>query len=273
MRIKLLQLVLFFFCSSVVYSQSAPNFTVTDSNGEEHRLHEDYLDKDKTVLLKIFFTSCPPCNQIAPHIQSLYEEWGSGNYDIQFLELSVMSWDNNTLINNYVNKHDISFPSAGAEGGSVEATEPYRSGDFGLYTGTPTFVVIAPDRTVNFDVTGFGTQGQLDALEAAFTAAGAQKPSTTPVIGQTLGKNEVKIVPNPFLTQTQIHVTTVVPGVLTYELFDIIGNKIESDQRIISAAGTHMLNQNYNTLRAGTYIVRLSLNGSPIKSLKMIKEG
>jgi hypothetical protein len=126
---------------------------------------------------------------------------------------------------------------------------------------------------VNFDVTGFGTQGQLDALEAAFTATGAQKPSTTPVIGQTLDKNEVKIVPNPFLTETQIHVTTVAPGVLTYELFDIIGNKIETSQRTISAAGTHTLNQNYNGLRAGTYIVRLSLDGNPIKSLKVIKRG
>jgi hypothetical protein len=61
----------------------------------------------------------------------------------------------------------------GGEGGSVIAVAPYKNGTFGTYTGTPLFVVIAPDKSVNYDVFGSGIQGQIDALDAAIEATGA----------------------------------------------------------------------------------------------------
>ena len=273
MRIKLLQLFLFLSFSFVGLSQKAPDFMLTDSDIQTHHLYQDYLDKGKSVLLKIFFSSCPPCNQIAPSVQSLYEEWGGGLNDVEFLELSVMNWDNNNFINNYKNKHGITFPSVGADGGSVEATAPYRNGDFGLYTGTPTFVVIAPNGDVDFDVTGFGTQGLINALDAALTATGAQKPGTTSITDLANARNEVSVVPNPFQTETQINVSITKPGQITFELFDILGNKIETSESDLPSAGKYTLDQNFEKLRAGTYIIRVSLNGVPIKSLKVIKRG
>lgn len=44
-------------------AQLAPDFTVTDIDGQVHHLYDDYLIHGKTVMIKIFFTTCPPVIQ------------------------------------------------------------------------------------------------------------------------------------------------------------------------------------------------------------------
>lgn len=154
--------------------QTAPDFTVTDSWGTTHQLYADYLNQDKTVVLKIFYVACPPCNMIAPHLEPLYQDWGAGAGDVQFIELSIQPGDSDPEVNVYKSTHGTSFPAVGADGNSVPATLPYRDGTFGLWTGTPTFVVVAPDGTLAYDVFGFGIQGTIDALDAAIAATGAE---------------------------------------------------------------------------------------------------
>ncbi|MEO6131297.1 MAG: hypothetical protein ABIQ02_05585, partial [Saprospiraceae bacterium] len=58
------------------------------------------------------------------------------------------------------------------------AAEPFKSGLFGTYLGTPTFIVIAPDRSVQYDVRGQNSQLTIDSLEEAITATGAEKLSS-----------------------------------------------------------------------------------------------
>ena len=38
----------------------APDFTVTDTHGEEHNLYS-YLENGKVVVLDFFYTTCTPC--------------------------------------------------------------------------------------------------------------------------------------------------------------------------------------------------------------------
>ncbi len=175
--------LIFFFLLVSAFSlsgQVAPDFTITDSDGNNHTLYEDYLDQGKSVLLKIFFTTCPPCNQVAPFMEPFYQEWGTGEGDVEFFELSDKAFDTDEAINGYKTNYGMTFPGAGSEGGSLEAVAPYKSGDFGPFTGTPTFVVIAPDGTVQFDVFGSGIEGQFDALDQALLATGAVKPVEMP---------------------------------------------------------------------------------------------
>lgn len=164
--------------AAIAKSQTAPNFMVTDSWGTSHRLYEDYLDQGKTVVIKIFYAACPPCNQIAPYVETLYQDWDAGHGDVQFIELSILATDTDVKVNAYKSAHSTTYPAAGAEGGSVSAVAPYKSGTFGTYTGTPTFVVIAPDRTLQWDVQGQNTEETIDALDAAITSTGAEKMST-----------------------------------------------------------------------------------------------
>ena len=115
---------------TLCFAQKAPDFTITDYNGQTHTLYEDYLDEGKVVMLKIMFVACPPCNLSAPGVQALYEEFGEGMEDVQFFDLSNKSWDSNDAMRGFGEKHGLTFPGAGADGGSLSAVGPYTSGTF-----------------------------------------------------------------------------------------------------------------------------------------------
>ena len=154
----------------------APDFTVTDSQGQPHQLYADYLNQGKTVVIKLFFTYCPPCNAIAPLVEPLYQAWGGGNGDVEFISLSTKNDDTSADVAAYKANHGHTFPGVGADGGSLAASLPYRNGTFGLFFGTPTFVVIAPDGSVNFDVRGSNQPATIAAVDAAIAATGAVRP-------------------------------------------------------------------------------------------------
>jgi cytochrome oxidase Cu insertion factor (SCO1/SenC/PrrC family) len=160
-----------------------PDFTITDSHGQVHHLYADYLDQGKSVLLEIFYTTCPPCQSIAPLMEPFYQEWGAGDYDVEFFELSDKNFDTDALVNAYQANYDETFIGAGKDGGSLAAVAPYKNGQYGPWYGTPTFVVIAPDRTLQYDVEGPNNPATIDAIDAALLATGAEKPdpAETPV--------------------------------------------------------------------------------------------
>jgi thiol-disulfide isomerase/thioredoxin len=178
---NLILVFLMLLVSFRIAAQQAPDFTVTDIDGQVHHLYADYLNQGKTVMIKVFFTTCPPCNSIAPLMEPFYQEWGAGDYDVEFFEMTDKTFDTNTLVEAYAQNYNETFPAISMEGGSITAVQPYKSGQFGQWFGTPTFVVIAPDGTVQFDVRGQGNQGTIDAIDAAIAATGALKPGQAPL--------------------------------------------------------------------------------------------
>jgi thiol-disulfide isomerase/thioredoxin len=166
--------ILFIFTLS--NAQPAPDFTVTDIAGNEHKLYEDYLNQGKSVLIKIYFTTCPPCRIIAPQTQTLYEEWGSGQNDVEFFEITVRDWETDSMHLAYKAQFGITFPTIGGPGGASAARTPYVNGQYGQYGGTPTFVVISPTGAVNYNIEGANTNATIALLDAALIATGAQKP-------------------------------------------------------------------------------------------------
>ncbi len=202
-------------------SQQAPNFTISDTDGQIHRLYEDYLNQGKTVVIKMFFVNCPPCTAIAPAFQNLYEEWGEGQYDVEFFELSTKSFDSNAEVASYKNGLGLTFPAAGEDGGAYSALQPYLTGQFGPYYGAPTFVVIAPDKTVNYDVSGNGQTNTINAIDQAITNTGAQKPGSM-----------------------------VLPSSFTIVIEDVFGNEIESPEIYLSQLNSSLeipINLNSNS--------------------------
>lgn len=165
---KLLFFVLYF--SQFSFAQTAPNFTVTDTDGQVHKLYEDYLDKGKIVVLKIFFVNCPPCNSIAPSVQQKFVEWGSGMSNVQFIEATNKISDINSSVKGYKIKHGLTFPSISYDGGAIPLTEPYMNGTLGQWSGTPFFAVITPDKKLKYDVL-------FNNLSAVLRDAGGIMPS------------------------------------------------------------------------------------------------
>jgi thiol-disulfide isomerase/thioredoxin len=153
-----------------------PDFTVTDSDGNEFQLYADYLDQGKTVVLDLFFTYCPPCIAIAPLMEPFYQEWGGGAYDVEFISLTIQANDTNEDVAAYLLEHGHTFLGVGADGGSLIAVSPFYSGDWGDFEGAPTFVVIAPDGSVNFDPSGSNYAATIDSVDQAIRLTGARKP-------------------------------------------------------------------------------------------------
>lgn len=70
-------------------SVPAPDFTLTDQNGDTHTL-SDY--KGKTVFLNFWATWCGPCQREMPDIQALYERYGSNSEDLVVLGMATPNY-------------------------------------------------------------------------------------------------------------------------------------------------------------------------------------
>lgn len=145
---KLLLSKFFILISFFASAQMAPDFQITDSDGLVHNLYADHLDQGQTVVIKLFFTSCPPCIQLAPWMEEKYQAWGAGQYDVEFIELSILTSDSNADVAQFKLNHGVTFPGAGFDGGGKDAAEVYKSGQFGSYFGTPSLAIIAPNGSV-----------------------------------------------------------------------------------------------------------------------------
>lgn len=151
-------LFILFFCAFQLrlLATPAPDFTITTSDGVVRQLYADYISQNKLVVIKAFFTTCPPCNAHSPHFQALYDAKGAeypGQFE--FLMLSTQAFDLNTYVAQYRSSKGLTMPGAGADGGSQTALQPYLSGQYGVFLGTPTYIVIAPGTgEVHFDVRG-----------------------------------------------------------------------------------------------------------------------
>lgn len=168
---RLLHLVVAtFLATSLLGQQTAEDFTVIDTDGQIHRLYADHLDQGQTVVIKLFFVACPPCNSIASSVQDLYETWGEGEYDVEFLEITTIESDDDQDVDTYKDIHSLTFPGISADGMAAEAVLPYKTGVYGPYFGTPSFAVIAPDGSIQFSL----SFSQLDAAIAATGATGGQ---------------------------------------------------------------------------------------------------
>lgn len=63
----------------------APDFTLTDQNGETHTL-SDY--RGKIVFLNFWATWCGPCRNEMPDIQALYEDWDLNEGEVVILSIA-----------------------------------------------------------------------------------------------------------------------------------------------------------------------------------------
>lgn len=72
--------------------QPAPDFTLTDNYGNEHKL-SDY--KGKVVFLNFWATWCPPCRQEMPDIEEIYKEYGENAEDLVILSVANPKTEDN----------------------------------------------------------------------------------------------------------------------------------------------------------------------------------
>ena len=239
---------IFLAISLIAFAQQAPDFTITDSDGVVHELYADHLDQGQTVVLKLFFTSCPPCIALAPWMEEKYEMWGSGEFDVEFIELSTQSFDSNADVAQYKIEHGVTFPGAGFDGGGKDAASVYQSGQFGPFFGTPTLVIIAPDGTVTM---GFAYD-DFDDLVAATGATGTSggnggggsTDQTTffnvnaSIVGSSSPSSLTYILKPADSDNPQYDITAITGGSLNFEYPSADFPEIENPVIVVQAEGS-----------------------------------
>jgi len=253
--------------------ETALDFTITDVHGDEHTLYEDYLDQGKTVVIDLFFADCPPCQELAPKLQILYEEWGEGQYDVEFIGLSTdeLGFDDNERLLQYDQAFGTTYPSAGNEGGGPEAADPFRDNYYGYFKGYPTVSVIGPDGLVLYGVGLGSTQQTADDVEAAIIETGARHPSEITSVEDVIPVfDELMIYPNPVRDFASVNFTLNEKADINIHVFDMLGQSTMEVFRGNKYPGYHQVDFDPSILPSGTYFVRITANDS-IQTTRLVK--
>ncbi len=116
----------------------APDFQITDIDGNAHQLY-NYLDDNKVVVLDFFAVWCSICQADASYLGEVYEEFGpAGSNKIMLLSLEADDATSDIQTRNYATDFNSSNPHINA---TLEVPVTYAVNYY------PTYYVIAPDRS------------------------------------------------------------------------------------------------------------------------------
>ena len=134
----------------------APDFTLTDQNGNVHTL-SDY--QGQTVFLNFWATWCPPCRSEMPEIQKLYEEYGYNEGDLVVLGVAAPNVGQEgdiDSITSFLTENEYTFPVVMDIQGTVTFTYGIRA--------YPTTFMISEDGSVYGYVEGALTEDMMHSI-------------------------------------------------------------------------------------------------------------
>lgn len=251
---------------SLTVGQAAPNFTVTDLHGHSHTL-SNYAGK--YVIVDFFTYWCGPCQATSPIINEFYKKYGCNGYDIVVI---AMEGDGTTeQTQNFEDNYggDANFPTptvAGLTGGGNTVHTSYAPQAY------PTIILIGPDGLIkNTDIWPVSA---VSSLETAITNAGGSSAlvvhnCSLASLNEESLLESATIYPNPSNSNASISISSPVNGTMNAEVIDVNGKVISSITQNVTE-GENTISLNAEGIENGTYIVKITLNGSE-KRISFVK--
>ncbi len=194
-----------------------PNFSLTDSYGDDHDLYE-YLSKGDAVLIDFFASWCGPCEISTPEVNAVWEDFGSGNSAFQVFGLTTEPNDNNSVVNSL--GWGAEYPKFAYESTNDMMYYHYNS----LYgeNGIPLFILICPDTdNPGFSEVSWSAVGWPgpEALEAAVLDC---NPSLS--LENKIEKPLVSLYPNPTSNYSVLEINS--DKIVDVEVINSIGQVV-----------------------------------------------
>jgi len=239
------------FSASLTFAQTAPDFTYTDTDGNSHSLHET-LAEGKVVLLDFFFVDCPPCNQWAPEIEAIIEDYQGTTLEIW----AISDRDANSYINSsiFASSHTNHFVG-GSEGQGNEAVGTFAS-NF-TFSGFPTYAVVCADQSITWDIWPL-TAGVQEIRQHLTPECGVT--DLTSGVASISALSAARVTPNPISDFANLEFALSQNTEITINVVNALGQVVKTVDAQDYTSGSHTVAIDANELANGIYFARMSSN-------------
>ena len=220
-----------------------PDFTYTDLEGQTHNL-QSYLDDGKTVVIDVFATWCPNCQQSVSGWEDLYNLHGQGGDGTMVL----LSFERDPSTSNeaeYIEDYGVESPVI------TEAEDVID--ELWNITYQPRYFVICPDGTFESELNSpiySNPQPLIDMADNCEEVVGIEDVDAL--------RFDIGLTDN-FLNYISSETN------LNYEIFNALGSQISNGQLIDSNGQIDISN-----LKSGIYLFRVN-NGNTSSTLRFVK--
>ncbi|MBN1340888.1 MAG: redoxin domain-containing protein [Bacteroidales bacterium] len=257
--ILLVQLSLTFSFSQTTLD-TAVNFTVKDIHGQMLTLF-DILDNDKYVVIDFFSVACGTCQTYAPDMAEAYEAFGCNQGNVFFLGIDKGNWNEDVIYFN--NEYGIEYSSvSGMEGNGNEVHWTYD------IQGTPSVVVIAPDRSIAVHQVYPPAANNL--INSITGAGGVQQSCTTGLYENEMTAGDFSYYPNPVKEKLNCSVQAQKGMILHVEVIDLLGKTVATSEEYESREGANVIPVSLTEVKNGMYIAQVKNRDIILHSGKII---
>jgi len=263
---KFYSLIIALFFATGIYAQTdletALNFDVTTTDGKLVELFS-LLDQGYIVVLDFFHVNCNGCQTYSPEMQLAYQDFGCNSSNVYFL--GINKWDDLEDVIEFDETYGVTFPTASGDGYGRGYSAFLKYG----IAGTPTLVVIQPDRTITEQVIWPPTREEI--VEKVEAAGGVQNACNLGVDDIFANNTQnLKVAPNPAINKTSIFFEEEVPQNSAIEIHDLLGKQIRSYEYINDDIYSNELEINLDGMEAGIYFLTLRNKNTILASSKLI---
>ena len=108
-------------------------------------------------------------------------QYGSGYNGVEFFSVTTITSDYDPKVLAFEATYNQTMKGISQDGGASNITGPFKDGIYGSWYGTPSFAVIAPDRTVKYPVF-------FNDLDGAIAVAKTKKPLLPTTVTMNINK-------------------------------------------------------------------------------------